>query len=550
MVIEPQVTWMAPSPIWSKLGQNAQSVQLRRPMLLRFASDSFIEDLQAQLAADPTRLDDLAARPESFQARPSGQPRNWTPPAPSTLKLYQPAHGHFYLVTCSLVCQIAGMPDRTVDAARQERASFVIRRLRPNPAQPGAWIEYAWATGTPTTEQTALPARTQTPRQVMAQKAVLAQRTLTAQSVGLTTDLPQQPGWVELAPQQERSVLAGEERLPLFPMPFVQDGRARRLLAGYIPVANRETFQAAPELSPIGDYDPTLELGERVIDPLKSLDEITTIPPAEARTVSRFILLDLADFLMLHLPNLHARVVGSGTPGLTNPEQTVLNNLNNWTVGGSTSWRAALAAVWAQKDTINETGTAPGTNFNLRASNPSLATIISQLESSLGAALAGGNFQSPEPAPAIPKLATADGDRYVIRAVYERPTCRRTPVAVSNRSQIFQFAPFFDFDAPARPVTITMPDTSLPNLRKFGRNVTIVMSQKLSEQIQQATGVKIKDLENGDLGSSSGALGMICTFSIPIITICALILLMIIVQLLNIVFWWLPLFKICIPVKQ
>jgi hypothetical protein len=36
--------------------------------------------------------------------------------------------------------------------------------------------------------------------------------------------------------------------------------------------------------------------------------------------------------------------------------------------------------------------------------------------------------------------------------------------------------------------------------------------------------------------------------SIPIITICALILLMIIVQLLNIIFWWLPFFRICLPV--
>ena len=40
---------------------------------------------------------------------------------------------------------------------------------------------------------------------------------------------------------------------------------------------------------------------------------------------------------------------------------------------------------------------------------------------------------------------------------------------------------------------------------------------------------------------------MICSLSIPIITICALILLMIIVSLLNIVFFWVPLFKICLP---
>jgi hypothetical protein len=43
---------------------------------------------------------------------------------------------------------------------------------------------------------------------------------------------------------------------------------------------------------------------------------------------------------------------------------------------------------------------------------------------------------------------------------------------------------------------------------------------------------------------------MICSLSIPIITICALILLLIIVNLLNIVFWWLPYFKICFPIPM
>jgi hypothetical protein len=41
--------------------------------------------------------------------------------------------------------------------------------------------------------------------------------------------------------------------------------------------------------------------------------------------------------------------------------------------------------------------------------------------------------------------------------------------------------------------------------------------------------------------------GMICSLSIPIITICALILLIIIVSLLDIVFHWLPYFMLCFP---
>jgi hypothetical protein len=41
-----------------------------------------------------------------------------------------------------------------------------------------------------------------------------------------------------------------------------------------------------------------------------------------------------------------------------------------------------------------------------------------------------------------------------------------------------------------------------------------------------------------------------CTFSIPIITLCAFILLLVLVIVLNIVFWWIPFFKICLPVPQ
>jgi hypothetical protein len=49
-------------------------------------------------------------------------------------------------------------------------------------------------------------------------------------------------------------------------------------------------------------------------------------------------------------------------------------------------------------------------------------------------------------------------------------------------------------------------------------------------------------------GDPGWTLGMICSFSIPIITLCAFIVLMIFIQLLNIVFWWLPFLKICLPI--
>src|SRR5258708_4395784 len=134
MMIEPQVQWTTASPLWRTLPQEPtrRQQQMQRPALLRFASDTFMEDLaqrlQTVLPDVPPDLSDLVARPESFREPPTGAPPNWQPEE-TQLKLYQPVHGHFYLIAASLVCRIAGMPDRFVNTAQGEKASFVLRRI-------------------------------------------------------------------------------------------------------------------------------------------------------------------------------------------------------------------------------------------------------------------------------------------------------------------------------------------------------------------------------------------------------------------------------------
>jgi hypothetical protein len=62
----------------------------------------------------------------------------------------------------------------------------------------------------------------------------------------------------------------------------------------------------------------------------------------------------------------------------------------------------------------------------------------------------------------------------------------------------------------------------------------------------------LKDVLNGKVDGGVAAqfdFGTICSFSIPIITICALIVLLIFLYLLNIVFWWIPFFRICFPLR-
>lgn len=159
-----------------------------------------------------------------------------------------------------------------------------------------------------------------------------------------------------------------------------------------------------------------------------------------------------------------------------------------------------------------------------------------------------------------------DGGTFCIRFSYARRDCGPLhPPLLSAPSRPFKLAGFFDPDAPARPIRISLPlDTSPAGLRKFNRNTAFVMSDMLCGQVQRAKGLGLidlvravlpwplhKDLDVGKGGpcqSDSGAnMGMICSLSIPIITICALILLMIIVSLLDLIFRWLPYFIFCFP---
>ena len=52
----------------------------------------------------------------------------------------------------------------------------------------------------------------------------------------------------------------------------------------------------------------------------------------------------------------------------------------------------------------------------------------------------------------------------------------------------------------------------------------------------------------GKEGGVGIGIAWICSFSLPIITLCAFIVLNIFLQLFNIVFWWMLYIKICIPI--
>ena len=139
--------------------------------------------------------------------------------------------------------------------------------------------------------------------------------------------------------------------------------------------------------------------------------------------------------------------------------------------------------------------------------------------------------------------------RYVVRAFARIKRDDGCPPKLiwSDPTPPFQIVPWFE-TGPTPPPVVVMPEVTPGNIRKFKPNVAFKMPSSLFDFLNKNAP---KDLLAGQ-GSQGGDNGFdwICGFNIPIITLCAFIVLYIFLQLLNIVFWWMAFIKICIPIPR
>jgi hypothetical protein len=682
------IRWQAPQPLWARFATADGTVPIAaapeqaRPAILRFATDDFMEQILATLARNPARIDRLVARHETWRkpmeeapdlveraalprvaqssarAAATLRPKSVLLPAPAgapPLKLYQSAHQRYYLVSASLVCAVQGLPERAVTARDTEQLNFVIRRLLPVPGQGGATVlrEFSYLKDA---------------------KGARWQR---------CSDGP-----------DDSAPVADEERLPLFPLTYQDDrGNPRTLWSGLVPVGRREEYLGAKvEQNPVPRFADAQRASLTVVEPVArqsrqartaqfqfdvaepwktlirsahkatlTLDEDSPIDgdgedPADTRTrifefnlqqqtASWLVLLDLADHIATHLPDLWSTIEadGSGLAALSEPRQHLYSFLGSATMSApltlalratdlsaeirppSANMRVALKAIRAAgvrekleaititygKDSaslnladwppfhfvlagLNTAGSAdgpfaalaalsaPGANADVAADplagpvpGQSIAQQVDRLTALYRQALELTSEREAPPLPFALQVQSAllanvgdlnDGGWFVVRFVHTRRDCGPLhPPLLSAPTERFKLAGFFDADAPARPIRISLPvDTSPAGLRKFNRNTAFVMSDMLCGQVQRAKGLGLGDLirsvlpwplhKSLDLGAGgpcqSGGInvGMICSLSIPIITICALLLLMIIVSLLDLIFRWLPYFVFCFPI--
>ncbi len=710
------IQWQAPQPLWARFGATpagaASAADQQRPAILRFASDDFMEQMLGALARDPSSIDALVARPETWRSPMAEQTdlieRTPIPRIAQTgirkllgkkpkasvaattheaddphaqaqtlklpLKLYQPAHQRYYLVASSLICGLPGLPERAVVPGATEQVNYVIRRLLPEtPGNAGDLKEFAYV-------KNAQGGRWQRVNDAAAQ------------------------------------FVAGEELLPVFPLTYRDDAaHARTLWGGFVPVGRREELISA---SVDRAAAPTFAAGQRqlltnaeppakrksklarvtqfqmeVAEPWKNLirssyktiesfatPDLEGEPESAAakykrifdfnlqqQNVSWLILLDFADFLSLHLPDVWTAIENNDPGPLAQSPNSndrkvlyawlgtaempnALKNALQLTVDlkAALAWPEAKTELRAPESSLRhalKAMRAPGVREKLERMElnyinhkeslnhsdwPDFHFVLAGLNTAyspdgpfkyldLAGALSSDEFtpdpekptvKNPQPsmpltavqqrerlgtdvdrltalvgraleesmevgAPPLPfalqlknALAADPGDPgwFVARFVYTRRDCGPLhPPVLSAPTQKFQLASFFDPDAPARPIRISLPmDTSPAGLRKYSKNTAFVLSDMLCGQVQRAKGLGFIDLvlsvlpwpfhKDLDLGAGGSCktgeinIGMICSLSIPIVTICALILLMIIVSLLDFIFRWMPYFIMCFPI--
>ncbi len=439
-----------------------------------------------------------------------------------TLKLFQPSHGSFYLVSGSLCCLEPGFPQRAVSLADEESVFFVLRKLMGE-------VEYGWrsANGAPA-------------------------------------------GW-QAAGEGGGALLEHEERLPLYSA--APDATGRTLLFGYIPVSSKETYSAGPAtLAQLtGQSQDTLtdpradELQSRFIDqaavlvgmPLNRQIEPPPAPTTPIRLqMSVFALLDLWELLNRPdvLPDVATALRDNPNATFTGPQAAAKAQLMSFLKGAqwtaSRTLASALQGVAQKQSQLNASEADPtalgfGGNYRLDAVLFNGGTLRSRFQAALSV--------DTRPPVELPKIEPGSDATYVLRCVYERPQCDPVQQVISHRSEPFRLAAFFDRDAPARQVKIPLPsNVGLSDMRRFKKGVTFMVSEPMQRKIAAITG-KEKDLLKDNPGlnpEDSGGFAFICSFSIEIIFIVAFFLLLMFVIILNFVFWWILFFRICLPVPK
>jgi len=488
------------------------------PTLLKFLQPDFV----ARFLADLQQADWLARLED----------RRVLAGSDGVLLLDQPVHRAFYLAVVDVRCLAAGFP--RVDPARIGSAGLVLRRegrgtvdgWQRDAAGPLGW--------------TPLPGEALAGDSDFDPDAERRRRRLNGKNAALLAKLDRLPG-----------DLGGlsEETVPLFKIPAeIAATIGRTLLYGYVPLSAGQTRTREPAPPPFGLEDvaarvPALLRSDRTAALIEAglalppvagdISRAEARQPNEATARGRGILALMATLTWL------AQETGAFTD--ESYADGLVAELGAQAAAGTGQvsfyhWLRAANDILVQ-------GSIPGSD---RIRSPDLWPELDEtrFERLVQAANSAMVARWGRLAPAAARFP-AGAQRYHLRCfarLEDRSGC--PPRAIwSPPSTGFRVRPWYESgDAPA--TQIELPPLNRDSLRALQPNVAF----KVPAEIQQFMDrMNLQDLMDGKSNRNRVGFGMICGFSIPIITICAFIVLQIFLVLFHILFWWLPFIRICIP---
>ncbi len=218
------------------------------------------------------------------------------------------------------------------------------------------------------------------------------------------------------------------------------------------------------------------------------------------------------------------------------------------------SWAATVSELADDADGIDNLGSIPP--LPQADGNGTLGVSLSVTESQaetlrlrLGQRLRSLTLATAREFP-VPKFSQNQADTYrilpFVRSLTAQGKEQITWAGRDAQSDLFRVAATFDPEA-SRPSLIPMP--SLRDLKrgmaKGANMVTPGDTFALMNALKLKKGVTKDTVDISD--DIAAGVQWICSFSLPVITLVAMILLMIMVSLLNIIFFWMPWVRICLP---
>lgn len=460
------------------------------------------------------------------------------------LKLFQPIQGQFHLVVMEVHCDQPGEP--RLDAARIAGAGLVVRRLQRDAK--GRQNREGWMhageglRGWVKTQADNPQGRAYDPD---------ATRRLTRPGTGQPV-LDQQ--LKQYLAEPEGAVLS-EHEIPMFVAPpDVCKAAGKTYIYGLLPTTSSEKASAgaaafdADALGPdSADFVAHLHAQLRGLAIALPFPGQTIAPDMAAaafdKTHSEYA--RMQPFIKL-LQQLSAEFDAFGDL----PEsQTVLTELNRIQLPllnnrGEISGQTVAAGVFLQKahrvlllgDNLADAPAMPALwpAFGKETSD-ALASALSSALQTRFEALTGvaGRFDEKDA-------------RYCARAFVRLKADAQCPERTiwSDYTRPYVIAPWYEGSG-APPVQVPLPDPSDRDmLKQLKPNVSFVVPKSM----QSLLAGDPEDLLEGKKPADNGLnLDWICSFNIPIITICAFIVLNIFLSLFNLFFQWLLFIKICIP---